>query len=79
MLDHVHPTIFGHQQISDLLLLEMVEQGLVEAGVGQLDCREVFKNHLASLPFIYFELGKDRLAGLKRWAEGRVTRDRTPE
>jgi len=79
MLDHVHPTIFGHQQISELLLLEMVEQGLIEAGVGQLDCGEVFKNHLASLPFIYFELGKDRLAGLKRWAEGRVTRERTPE
>ena len=79
MLDHVHPTIFGHQQISELLFLEMVEQGLVEARVGQLDCGEVFKNHLASLPFIYFELGKDRLAGLKRWAEGKVTRERTPE
>lgn len=79
MLDHVHPTIFGHQQISELLFLEMVEQGLVEARVGQLDCGEVFKDHLASLPFIYFELGKDRLAGLKRWAKGKVTRERTPK
>ena len=58
MLDHVHPTIFGHQQISELLLLEMIEQGLVEAKAGPLDCGDVFYNHLESLPYIYFELGK---------------------
>ena len=79
MLDHVHPTIFGHQQISELLLLEMIEQGLVEAKTGPLDCGDVFNNHLESLPYIYFELGKDRLAGLKRWAEGKVTRERASE
>ena len=79
MLDHVHPTIFGHQQISELLLWEMVERGLVDAGSGKLDCGEAFKSHLESLPFLYFELGKDRLAGLKRWAEGKVTRERSPE
>ncbi|MGY8746987.1 MAG: tetratricopeptide repeat protein [Pirellulales bacterium] len=79
LLDHVHPTIFGHQQISELLLLEMIEQGLVEVKAGLPDCGEVFENHLESLPFIYFELGKDRLAGLKRWAEGKVTREREPQ
>ena len=79
MLDHVHPTIFGHQQISELLMWEMVERGLVDAGSGKLDCGEAFKSHLESLPFLYFELGKDRLAGLKRWAEGKVTRERSPE
>ena len=38
MLDHVHPTIFGHQQISELLLLEMIEQGWVDSSTGQRDC-----------------------------------------
>ncbi|MDG2180138.1 MAG: hypothetical protein P8L78_00480 [Mariniblastus sp.] len=79
LLDHVHPTIFGHQQISELLLLEMIDQGLVDPKTEQLDCGDVFRDHLGSLPFIYFELGKDRLAGLKRWAEGKVTRERTPQ
>ena len=79
MLDHVHPTIFGHQQISELLLLEMIEQGWVDSSTGQRDCEDVFREHLSALPFIYFELGKDRLAGLKRWAEGKVTRERPTE
>jgi hypothetical protein len=57
----------------------MIEQGLVEVKAGLPDCGEVFENHLESLPFIYFELGKDRLAGLKRWAEGKVTRAREPQ
>jgi hypothetical protein len=79
LLDHVHPTIFGHQQISELLLLEMIDQGLVGPKTEQFDCGDVFRDHLGALPFIYFELGKDRLAGLKRWAEGKVTRERTPQ
>jgi hypothetical protein len=75
-LDHVHPMIHGHQLISELLMDEMVRLNLtVRVGEPEQETA-LFETHLASLPYLYFELGKDRLAGLKRWAEGRVTKER---
>lgn len=76
LLDHVHPSIHGHQLISELLLHEMVNQGMVESPVDSSEHEKLFLSHLQSIPFLYFELGKDRLAGLKRWAEGKVTREK---
>jgi hypothetical protein len=32
--------------------------------------------HMQALPFMYFQRGKDRLAGLKRWTTGKVTREK---
>jgi lysophospholipase L1-like esterase len=82
MLDHVHPTIHGHQLIAKLLEEEMSRLDMVRKTASSSESeteaiRASFESHLASLPFMYFELGKDRLAGLKRWAEGRVTREKT--
>ncbi len=77
LLDHVHPTIRGHQLISGLLLDEMIRQGMVKPSGDLIDQEKLFTAHLESLPYMYFELGKDRLAGLKRWAEGKVTHEKT--
>ena len=76
LLDHLHPSIHGHQLISGLLFDEMVKQGWVKSNDDVLQQEELFESHLQSLPYLYFELGKDRLAGLKRWAEGKVTREK---
>ena len=81
LLDHVHPTIYGHQLIAELLDGEMSRLGMVRKPVNTSTSsteaiRARFESHLASLPYLYFELGKDRLAGLKRWAEGKVTREK---
>ncbi|MFT5299974.1 MAG: lysophospholipase L1-like esterase [Mariniblastus sp.] len=83
LVDHVHPSIHGHQLISGWILDEMLEQEWValpkewsEESSGVALQNELFQSHLESLPYVYFELGKDRLAGLKRWAEGKVTRER---
>lgn len=76
LVDHVHPSIRGHQLISGLLIEEMVKQGWIESTGDSLDQEKLFTAHLQSIPYLYFELGKDRLAGLKRWGEGKVTREK---
>ncbi len=73
LVDHVHPTIRGHQQIADLLLAEMKRQKLVTGTVDADRQATLFDQHLESLNFLYFQRAKDRLAGLQRWAEGEVT------
>ncbi len=78
MVDHVHPSIHGHQLIAELLESEMVKMRMVSHDRESEKAIEVvFKAHFESLPNMYFELGKDRLAGLKRWAEGKVTREKS--
>ena len=75
LVDHVHPSIRGHQLISGLLMDEMVKQRWIKPVGDSPDQESLFAAHLQSIPYLYFELGKDRLAGLKRWAEGKVTRE----
>ena len=77
LVDHIHPSIHGHQQVAWLLLQEM--EGIGYVRMENLDRDTVdaqFASHLATLPFMYFQRGKDRLAGLQRWAAGQVTEER---
>ena len=74
MLDHVHPTIAGHQ-----LLAEQVRDWLVDskefdlAGDPTWRARAAadWKAHLQNLPASYFTEGAKRLSSLNRWARGR--------
>ena len=79
LIDHVHPTIHGHQLIAKLLVDEMDRIGLLTARDenSKTVVEQSYASHLESLPFMYFQRGKDRLAGLRRWAAGEVTRERT--
>ena len=82
LIDHVHPTIHGHQLIAGMLVHQMQIMGLVENVQSESRDAEVGKQytkHLEKLPLKYFANGKDRLAGLKRWAAGEVTRERSPK
>ena len=79
LVDHVHPTIRGHQQIAGLLLEEMKRLGIVTGVIDGQQQATLFERHLESLDFMYFERAKDRLNGLQRWAEGRVTHEKTPD
>jgi len=77
LVDHIHPSMRGHQLIAQLILQKMKQQGLVTIADGFETRRDTsFDAHFGSLPNLYFELGKDRLAGLKRWAQGKVSRER---
>ena len=79
LIDHVHPTIHGHQLIAEMLVEKMAEMKLVKSVDNETLGAEIAKRHsahLESLPIGYFQRGKERLAGLKRWAAGEVKRER---
>ena len=79
LIDHVHPTIHGHQQIAGLLLEEMKRLSLATGFTDQAKRAALYEQHLESLDFMYFERAKDRLAGLQRWAEGKTTQEKTKD
>ena len=75
LLDHVHPSINGHQLIGDALQNEMTEMRLLRPQAGwQERKKERFANHLESLPDFYFAHGRQRLEGLLRWTQGRANK-----
>ena len=75
LIDHVHPTIHGHQLIAALLFERLCAQGTVQP-VDDWESKrdESFKAHYATLDSMYFETAKERLAGLENWAAGRARR-----
>jgi len=73
MIDHVHPTIRGHQLIAELLVDELIRLGTLSAQTNWRETQRAdYKHHLAQLDATYFERGRERLAGLRRWSEGRA-------
>jgi hypothetical protein len=73
LLDHVHPSITGHQMIADLLLDALIERGVVQLAANWKDRQqELYRNHLATLDTPYYARGQEHLDGLRKWAQGRV-------
>ncbi|WP_417749905.1 SGNH/GDSL hydrolase family protein [Rosistilla oblonga] len=73
MVDHVHPTVHGHQMIADALWEIFVDQRLTTSDVDCQSNREAaYADHLRSLDESYFVRGQQRLEGLKQWAAGRA-------
>lgn len=73
LVDHIHPSIEGHQKIADALLEEMVEKGWAKRAADWATRRDAaFKVHRASLDQNYFIEAQRALHGLNSWAAGRV-------
>ncbi|MHC4430475.1 MAG: SGNH/GDSL hydrolase family protein, partial [Planctomycetota bacterium] len=75
LLDHVHPSIKGHQLIADALHSMMVDMNLVknsEAWGPRRD--ELRQDHLSSLDDAYYARGAARLKRLQQWSRGRIPR-----
>jgi len=71
MIDHVHPTISGHQLLADALAEKFSELGLVRFEPGREPaCDTAYRQHMASLDHVYFQRGKDRLRSEQGWAHG---------
>ncbi|MEZ6122898.1 MAG: hypothetical protein R3C49_06940 [Planctomycetaceae bacterium] len=74
-LDHVHPTIAGHQAIAAELVRHLAEGGFlpqesgadVEQNAG--GARAVVRKQMASLPTAYFSNGRRRIGWLEGWAQ----------
>jgi lysophospholipase L1-like esterase len=77
LIDHVHPTILGHQRIADALLDRLITLDVVQPTSGwQARRGRDYQEHLASLDRHYDEVAMERLRRLRRWTEGRARRVR---
>ena len=79
LVDHVHPSMRGHQRLASALFDELVRQDLVHPTSGwELRREEVFRDHMQSLDAMYFIRGQQRLKGLQLWTQGRASLIKTP-
>jgi lysophospholipase L1-like esterase len=77
LIDHVHPTIAGHQLIAAALFDKLAELSIVRPPANFAAARDAaYKQHLAGLGHAYFERGKTRFNSVQNWAHGRV--EKTP-
>ncbi len=75
LVDHVHPTIEGHQLLADALAQMLVDEGHVTPTADWASRRcAAFHEHFEALSPLYFQKGMQRLSALKNWAQGRVSR-----
>jgi lysophospholipase L1-like esterase len=73
LLDHVHPSIQGHQLIADSLYEAMEDMKLVSKPEGwRADRDKLWQHHLSSLDEDYFTQGFDRLKRLRNWSRGPI-------
>ena len=73
LLDHVHPSIHGHQLIADLLYETMEGMKLVSKPEGWETTRDkLWQHHLSSLNKAYFAHGIERLERLNKWSRRRA-------
>ena len=76
LLDHVHPSIEGHQMIADALYRVMEEMQFVQTPDGwQAQRDELWHDHLASLGDAYFAHGAARLKRLREWSRGHIPKE----
>jgi tetratricopeptide (TPR) repeat protein len=77
LIDHVHPKLEGHQLIAEALVEKMAGLGHVRIAANWAEARDAaYAQHLASLPVVYFERGRQRLRSEQGWARGFVKRER---
>ena len=77
LVDHIHPSIRGHQRIATAVAEEMIRQEWVRpvSDWRQIAARRS-QEHLDSLGEKYYLQARERLRGLRGWAQGRAQRTR---
>jgi hypothetical protein len=77
LVDHVHPSVEGHQLIAEAIVGKLEELDVVSPQADWTVQRDrAYQDHLASLHPAYFERGQRRLRAEQRWAHGRTRRER---
>lgn len=78
-VDHLHPSIRGHQVLGKAIADNMIQNGLFsglplpqDALLAEQRFEALAQQHLAGLGEAYYVRGRQRLEGLRRWAAGRV-------
>ncbi len=74
LVDHVHPSIAGHQMIAELLTKHLIQSGVVTAQSGWESVRDnSYEMQMDGLDDFYFAKGQERLRRVKEWAAGNAT------
>ncbi len=77
LVDHVHPSIRGHQLLARALIDSMAGQGWVDPTPGWIERRDrLYAENLSRLDDFYYLKGEQRLKNLEAWAHGRATKSR---
>jgi lysophospholipase L1-like esterase len=78
-LDHVHPTVGGHQRMAAAIAATLHESGLfpVESAWSPEARRAAYREHLRRLPASYFPNGRRRVEWLDNWARRKRLFDET--
>ena len=74
LIDHVHPRIEGHQMLGERLVALLIQKYWVRPKVFDWEQQRpaVYREHLKGLDEVYYHRGKQRLAGLLMWTQGRA-------
>ncbi len=73
LVDHVHPSIRGHQKLAERIFQELTRLGIVTPSADWKTRRDqAYQGNLSSLPSIYYLRGQQRLKGLISWTKGRA-------
>ena len=73
LMDHVHPSIEGHQLIADLIASKLSLMGFVHPPPDWRDRRNAaFRAQLDSLDNVYYAQGQQRLETLRCWTQGKA-------
>jgi lysophospholipase L1-like esterase len=74
LVDHVHPRIEGHQMLGEHLTDLLIEKSWVQPKSNDWKATRsaIYRTHLEQLGEDYFVRGKQRLAGLILWTQGRA-------
>lgn len=72
-VDHLHPSIAGHQKIAAALTGQFQDLGWIKLDQESEKRYEIeSQRHMRELGEAYFVRGKQRLEGLRLWASGRA-------
>jgi hypothetical protein len=73
LVDHIHPSVAGHRRMGRALAEQLTQVGIVTTQSGWEDrAEELCDQHQSTLGEAYFQRGKQRLAGLMLWTQGRA-------
>ena len=77
LVDHVHPTVEGHQLIADAIVTKMAELRHVRPQPNWEQAKELaYRDFLKSLDHAYFQRGQTFLDAEQRWAHGFADKER---
>lgn len=77
LVDHVHPSIEGHQLLADALAERLISLGTLHPRSGWESVKQTrYREHFDSLDAFYFVKGTERLKAVRGWAAGRARRVR---